>query len=389
MAKYLLAHDIGTSGDKATLFREDGTLIKSILGEYPSTYGKGGIAEQNPEDWWAAVCRTTKELLEEIDKKDVAAISFGGMMMGCTPVNDKGEALRSSIMWSDTRSQKQADELQAAYGWDAFYETTGHRISPSHTITKLMWIKENQPEIYKKTYKTLCSKDYIVLKLTGKFVTDYSDASGTLAYNINTKTWADDVIKSVGLDVDKFPEIRSGLEVVGTVTAKASMECGLPEGTPVVLGGGDGQMCAIGAGTSGDGDVTCNLGTSAFISFYLKEPIHDASKRIVTWNAADPNLVTTCGTMQALGASIAWMRDNLCQAEVMRARAEGVSRYKYINEASLRSPVGANGLLFLPYLQGERSPYWNGAAKGSFVGLTMKHNADDIKRAVFEGVAMN
>ncbi|MBQ9941501.1 MAG: xylulokinase [Christensenellaceae bacterium] len=389
MTKYLLAHDIGTSGDKAALFREDGTLVKSIIRAYPTYYSAGGCVEQSPDEWWQAVCDTTNEILTLVDKKDVAAVSFGGQMMGVLCLDKTGTPLRNSIIWADTRSQKEADYIEEHYGRDEFYATTGHRISPSHSITKLMWVRDHQPDIYKNTYKTLNSKDYIVFKLTGKFVTDYSDASSTLAYNINTRAWADDVIETAGLDIDKFPEIKSGLEVVGYVTESAAAECGLLRGTPVVLGGGDGCMARIGSGCVEPGGYNINLGTSAVNGYVSDTPAKDPLQRIVTWNHIDPRYVSIAGTMQACGASISWMRHNLCQAEEAMAKQTGESIFKYINENAAKSTVGSNGLLFLPYMQGERSPRWNAQAKGVFVGLTMKHTIADMQHAVMEGVCLN
>ncbi len=387
--KYLLAHDLGTTGDKATLYSEDGTLIKSIIAEYPTHYGKHGVVEQNPEDWWKAVCETTSAMADLVDKKEIAAICFGGHMMGCLPMDKNCRPLRNSIIWADTRSQKQADELGERYGVAEFYQTTGHRLSPSHTIPKFMWVKEHEPDVYKETYKTICCKDYIAYKMTGQLVTDYSDASGTLAYNIRKKCWAEDLIESAGLDIEKFPEIRDGSQVLDVVTEAASKECGLLAGTPVVLGGGDGEVAAIGAGVTKLGAGYTCLGTSAWDMACVPEPVQDPTRRIVTWNHVIPDLLTPTGTMQAFGASIAWMRENLCQEEVALAKETGISKYDYINANAAKSPVGANGLLFLPYLHGERSPHWNAEAKGVFVGLTMKHTVNDMKRAVMEGCVFN
>ena len=389
MTKYLLAHDIGTSGDKAALFREDGTLIKSIIREYPTYYSAHGCVEQNPEEWWQAVCESTREILGYVDKNEIAAVSFGGQMMGSLCVDKNGTPLRNSIIWADTRSGKEAQYIADHYGRDEFYYTTGHRLSSSHSITKLMWIRDHEPEVYKNTYKSLNSRDHIVLKLTGVFATDYSDASGTLAYNIRKKCWADDVIESAGLDINKFPEIHSGLEVIGYVTEKAAAECGLKAGMPVVLGGGDGCMARIGSGCERPGEYNINLGTSAVNGAVCAEPANDPKQRIVTWCHVDPRYVSVCGTMQACGASISWMKNNLCQEEKALAQKTGESVYTYLNENAAKSPVGSNGLLFLPYLHGERSPHWNPDAKGAFIGLTMKHTANDMKHAVLEGVCMN
>ncbi len=389
MGKYLLAHDLGTTGDKAVLFSEDGTLVRALTAEYKTHYLKQGFVEQNPEDWWRAVCETSAELLRTVDKKDVAAVSFSGQMMGCLCVDKEGAALRPSIIWADTRSVAQAEALGETYGKDAFYRTSGHRISSSHTVTKLMWIRDNEPEIYRQTYKTLCAKDYIVLKLTGRFVTDYSDASGTLAYNISERKWADDIIDAAGLARDMFPEILPAVTVVGEVGEGASRESGLPLGLPVVLGGGDGPCGLVGTGCVKDGTGYTYLGTSAWSKFCRTQPVCDPLHRVVTWNHVMPGFVAPTGTMQAAGASITWMKENLCAQEREIAAKTGESIYKYINENAAQSKRGAGGLLFLPHLQGERAPFWNVDAKGAFAGLTMRHTANDMKRAVFEGIAMN
>ncbi len=389
MGKFILAHDLGTTGDKAVLFSEDGEMLKSIHGDYPTFFGEGGAVEQNPEDWWKCVCDTTNQILEGIDKKDVAAITFGGQMMGCTCIGKDGRPLRSSIIWADTRSKKQAKILAENYGEAEFYYTSGHRVSPFHTITKFMWVKENQPDIYKNTYKTLNCKDYIVMRLTGEYVTDYSDASSTLAFDVRKKCWAQDIMESVGIDVNKFAEIRPGTSVVGGVTRKASEECGLLADTPVVLGGGDGPCGRVGMGVVRQGNECVNIGTSAFDGLCMNEPIYDPTRRIVNFAHVIPGLVNVTGTMQGAGASISWMRDNLCYEEAKMSGETGEGVFSYINANAEKSPVGSNGLLFLPYPQGERSPHWNADAKGVFIGLTMKHTVNDMKRAVYEGVALN
>lgn len=389
MGKYLLAHDLGTTGDKAVLFSEDGTLVRAVTAEYKTHYLGHGFVEQDPDDWWRAVCGSSAELLKSVNPKDVAAVSFSGQMMGCLCVDRHGKPLRPSIIWADTRSVREADALGEAYGKTAFYRTSGHRISSSHTVTKLMWIKENEPEIYRQAYKTLCAKDYIVLKLTGRFVTDYSDASGTLAYNICGHMWAEDIMRAAGVDREKFPDILAAATVVGEVGEKAARESGLPRGLPVVLGGGDGPCGLVGTGAIRDGTGYTYLGTSAWSKFCRTRPVRDPGMRVVTWNHVIPEFVAPTGTMQAAGASIAWMKENLCAEERALAEKTGESVYKFINENAAKSKRGAGGLLFLPHLQGERSPFWNVDAKGAFVGLTMRHGANDMKRAVFEGIAMN
>jgi len=331
LTKYILAHDIGTTGDKAVLFSEDGQVVKSLHGDYPTFFGEEGAVEQNPRDWWRCVCDTTRAILEGVDKKAVAAITFGGQMMGCTCVDRQGRPLQNSIIWADTRSKKQARVLAERYGEAEFYITSGHRLSPFHTITKFMWVKEHQPEIYRNTYKTLNCKDYIVMRLTGAFLTDYSDASSTLAFNIQKKCWAEDIMEAAEIDPAKFAEIRPGTSVAGEVTKEAAAECGLLPGTPVVLGGGDGPCGRVGMGVVRQGNECVNLGTSAFDGLCMNQPIYDPTRRVVNFAHVIPGLVNVTGTMQGAGASIAWMRDNLCYQEAALAKRTGQSVFSYID----------------------------------------------------------
>ena len=387
--KYLLAHDLGTTGDKATVFSEDGKLIASTTKSYPVYYGNTGEAEQDPEEWWEVVCDTTRQLLHSVDKKAIAAVSFSGQMMGCTCVDKNGKLLRRSIIWADIRSVEEKKELEAKYGGEAFFRKTCYGINPSYSITKLMWVKKHEPEVYKNTFKTLCCKDYIAYKLTGKFNTDHTDADLTLAYNLEGRKWAYDIMDAAGVDAEKFPEIIRSDEVVGEVTGKAAAECGLQAGTPVVMGCGDGPAGRVGCGIIKPGRTFTYAGTSAWTSVGVDKPIFDSRKRIFTNVNPDPEYCTSSGTMQAFGASINWMRDNLCGKEKAESLRTGENIFSYINENASKSPVGSNGLLFLPYLMGERAPHWNPKAKGTFVGLTMKHTTADMQRAVLEGVCMN
>jgi len=199
MEKYILAHDLGTSGNKATLFSLDGKLIKSTVYSYHLITGENNIAEQRADDWWKAVCQTTKELLEGVKNTDVVAVSFSGQMMGCLCVNDKGEPLYNALIWADMRSTGQESLIRDNIDEIDFYKTTGHRISSSYSLTKLMWIKENEPEVYKNTYKMLNAKDYIIYKLTGRFVTEQSDASSTCFMDLNTLKWSDKIIDIAGM----------------------------------------------------------------------------------------------------------------------------------------------------------------------------------------------
>ena len=387
--EYLLAHDLGTSGNKATLFTTDGKLVKSTVYSYGTDYFNSNWAEQDAGDWWKAVCATTREILQGIDGSLVAAVSFSGQMMGCLCVGRDGEPLRKSIIWADQRSVKEANHIIDKIGNERFYRITGHRISPAYSLQKLMWIKNNQPEIYGATYKMLNSKDYIIYKLTGKYVTDYSDATGTTALDLNTYKWSEEVVGAAGIDGDKLPELKPSTHVVGGVTRLAAEETGLPEGTPVVCGGGDGVCATVGAGCIREGMAYNVLGSSSWISITAEKPIFDDRMRTFNWAHIIPGYVAPCGTMQAAGVSYSWLKNEICTSETEEALKRGVSPYELINEEIEKSPAGANGLIYLPYLLGERSPRWNPNARGAFIGLKMEHKRPDVLRSVLEGVTLN
>jgi len=389
MVKYLLAHDLGTSGNKATLYTTDGTLVKSIVYSYETSYFNNNWAEQDANDWWKAVCLTTREILEGVDKNNVAAVSFSGQMMGCLCVDKDGSPLRKSIIWADQRAVREMEEIRERIGDGKFYRITGHRISASYTLQKLLWIKNNDPEVYESTYKVLNSKDYILFKLTGKFVTDYSDGTGTNMVDINTLKWSDEIITTMGIDGDKLPELRESTYVVGGVTPQAAKETGLAEGTPVVCGGGDGVCAAVGAGCIREGVAYNVLGSSSWISLTTEEPIYDDQMRTFNWAHIVPGYVAPCGTMQAAGVSYSWLKNEICTSETMEAEKLGISPYELIDGKIEKSPAGAKGLLFLPYLLGERSPRWNPNARGAFIGLTIEHKREDILRSVLEGITLN
>jgi xylulokinase len=391
MEKFILAHDLGTSGNKATLFSLDGKLGASCLYEYPTQYPKQNRAEQNPDDFWKAVCLSTRRLLEEahLSGGDVAAVCFSGQMMGCLLVDAEGKALRPMIIWADTRAGAQEAEMEQKLGMDYVYRTTGHRISASYSAAKLLWVRDNESEVYRRAYKMLHAKDYIIYKLTGQFVTDYSDASGTNLFDLVKKTWDKNILSALGISPDLLPEARPSTDNAGGITAEAARETGLLEGTPVIIGGGDGSCACVGAGVVSEGSAYNVLGSSSWISLASAAPVYDPELRTFTWVHLDPSLYTTCGTMQAAGYSYNWYKNTLCGDEIARAAESGGNPYRLIDEGASGSAPGAGGLLYLPYLLGERSPRWNREARGAFVGLSITTAKGDISRAVLEGVGFN
>jgi xylulokinase len=389
MPKYLLAHDIGTSGNKATLFDTNGRLIASQTSTYETNYFNNNWAEQNPAHWWDAVCKSSRALLSEINPGDIAAIALSGQMMGCLPLDSNGAPLRPSMIYCDQRAMAEADHLTAEIGAERFYKIVGHRISPSYSIEKLMWLKANEPEIYAATAHMLNAKDYINFKLTGQIATDYSDASGTNAFDLNSFKWSEPIIKAAGVNRALFPDARPSTDILGPITAEASAATGLLEGTPVAIGGGDGSCAAVGVGCVRPGMAYGYVGSSSWIAMTSEKPIVDQQMRTMNWAHVVPGYLHPAGTMQTAGASYQWLKNEICQAEIAQADAQGVNPYELIDAKIADSPPGANGLVFLPYLMGERTPRWNPNARGAFIGLTLSHKRSDMLRAVLEGVTYN
>jgi xylulokinase len=389
MVNYIIAHDLGTSGNKATLFDTEGRLIRSMVASYDTHYFNGNWAEQNPEDWWKAICESTRALMEGFDKSRVAAISFSGQMMGCVLVDKQGTVLRPSIIWADMRAVEQERRLADQIGQSEFYHITGHKMSASYSIEKLMWVKDHQPEIYAKTYKMLNAKDYIILRMTGRFLTEYSDASGTNAFNLGESKWSEKIIAAAGIDGSLLPEAVPSTTVAGSLSEKTAAECGLLPGVKVVMGGGDGLCASVGAGSVKPGVAYTCLGSSAWVAVASEKPIYDEKMRLVNWAHIVPGLVAPIGTMQTAGAAFGWIKRELAAYETQQGLEQKVSPYEIINGLIAASKPGSNGLLFLPYLMGERSPRWNANARGAFVGLKMEHTRGDLFRSVIEGIAMN
>lgn len=389
--KYIIAHDLGTSGNKATLFSEEGKLIGSTVYAYGCHYFNDNWAEQDPNDWWKSICDTTRGLIAKtcIDPKDIAAVSFSGQMMGCLCVDINGTPLRPSIIWADQRAQAQQNAIAEHISLSDYYHIVGHRNAASYGLQKLMWVRDNEPDVYRNTYKTLNAKDYIVFKLTGKFFTEPSDASSNACVDLKTLNWSEQIVDISGIDPHKLPEIVPSTHVAGGVTRQASMETGLPEGTPVVMGGGDGVCANVGAGSVRPGKTFSYVGSSAWIATTSEKPVFDAKMRTVTWAHIVPGMYAPNGTMQSAGGSYAWLKNQICRFEVEQADRNGISPYELINQEIEQSPIGANGVIFLPYLLGERAPRWNPDAKAAFLGLKMENERKDLLRSVLEGVTMN
>ena len=381
---YLLAHDLGTTGNKATLFdAEEGVALASTFASYPTYYPQPGWAEQDPADWERAVWQATRRLLSQadIDPAGIAAVSFSGTMQGVLLVDRQGAPLGRAIIWADQRATAEAEQIRSVCDPQTLYHLTGQRLSPAYTAPKLLWIKAHNPQIFEEAYKLLQVKDYAAFLLTGVFATDASDASGTLLFDLVGGHWATDLIEALGLDSGLLPEVHASTDVIGHVTPAAASSSGLMAGTPVVIGGGDGACATVGSGSVREGEAYAYLGSSSRIAFTSRQPLFDPQQRTYTMAHLIPGHYFPLGTMQAAGGSYGWLERLLPLGNPLALQS--------MDTQAASVPAGANGLLFLPYLMGERSPYWNPQARGALVGLAMPHGQAELARAVLEGVALN
>lgn len=386
MAVCILAHDLGTTGDKATLFDAEGRLLASAFAPYSTVYPQPGWAEQDPEAWWEAVCRSTRQLLAPFPEaqRDLAAVGFSGMMNGCLLVDANGAARRPSLIHADIRSAPQCARIAREVGEESAYRRTGNRLAPYFTLGKLAWLAEQEPETLRSARWCVQTKDYIVGRLTAVWgVTDLSDASLTGCFDLEQSVWAEELIAAGGFPARLLPEVRPSAGVVGKVTAQAAAETGLPEGLPVVLGGGDGACATAGAGAVAPGDAYHYLGGTSWLAAVTSGYRPDPARRVSVLCGLDPEQYVVYGTVQTASGAMDWFRNAIGVGE----RADGEEEFAALERLVASAPPGSNGLFFLPYLAGERSPIWDAHARGVYFGLTAAHRRAELARAAMEGVA--
>lgn len=376
--QYILTCDAGTTGCKATLIDEQGAAVRSTIGAYGTIYPQPNWAEQDMDVIWKAVIGCVQELLEGMDAANIAAVALTGTMNGCVPVDAQGQALACNIIHSDSRAWRQIDQIRSVISDADFYQLTGCRLDHHYMLPKILWLRDERPEIYAKAAKFLNTKDYIYGKLTGVFGrTDYSDASLTIALDIRRGAWASQLLRDLGIEESRMAQILPGHDVSGRVNVEAARLTGLKAGTPVAVGGGDGSCAARGAGLSAPGDAYCYIGSSAWVSQMMAQPLLDEKARVFNYLDMDGQSYLTCGTVQCGASAYNWALQNLL-GEGDFAKVEAMAR-----EIS----PGAEGVLFLPMLMGERTPCWDPNTRGTLVGFSLYHDRRHIARAVYEGVA--
>jgi xylulokinase len=387
--KYLLGIDIGTSGTKTVLFTQTCEVVASDSAEYPLYQPQNGYAEQDPSDWWNATVSTIKGVLQKsgIDSASIAGIGLSGQMHGLVMLDENGEVLRRSIIWCDQRTAKECEEITARVGKDRLIEITANPALTGFTASKILWVRNNEPDIYEKCRHILLPKDYIRYMLTGEFATEVSDASGMQLLDVAARCWSDEVLDKLAIDKALLGKVYESPDITGTVTQSMAALTGLTAGTIVVGGAGDNAAAAVGTGVVEDGKAFTTIGTSGVVFVHTSDISIDLKGRVHTFCCAVPGAWHVMGVTQAAGLSRKWFRDNFCQAEIEAAEGTEFDSYDLMDMKAAASPIGANRLLYLPYLMGERTPHLDADARGVFFGLSAMHTKNDLLRAVIEGVS--
>jgi len=377
-----LGIDIGTGGSRAVVIDQIGNVIAASTVEHePFASPLIGWAEQSPEDWWRAVCLAIGEVLsnENVNADEIGAVSFSGQMHGSVLLDEADNVLRPALLWCDQRTEKQCIAITEKIGSQYLIELVLNPAVTGFTLPKLLWVRENEPQIWDRVRSVLLPKDYIRLQLSGDKASDVADSSGTLLFDVRKREWSSKMLDEFGIDIDLLPKVFESSEVTGKVSKAGAEATGLREGTLVVAGAGDNAAGAIGMGIVSPGTVSATVGTSGVVFVVTDKPTIDLKGRIHSLCHAIPNRWHMTGVTLAAGLSFRWFRDNL---------GGGLDFDNLVDEAA-KIPAGSDGAIYLPYLMGERTPHLDSNARAAFVGLTASHTKAHLARAVLEGVAFS
>ncbi|MFT3952137.1 MAG: xylulokinase [Oscillospiraceae bacterium] len=385
---YVIGIDCGTSGTKTVLFDELGNVVASHTVEYPMYQPKNGYAEQNPKDWADAALATLTAVVAKsgVDKNDIKGIGLSGQMHGLVMLDKDNNVIRPSIIWCDQRTAAEVAWMNEKIGEKKLIEITANPALTGWTAAKILWVRNNEPENYAKCAKILLPKDYLRFILTGEFAAEVSDASGMQLLDVAKRTWSDEILSLMEIDKSLLGKLYESCEVTGTLKKSVADAVGLNESTVVVGGAGDNAAAAVGTGVVTGGKAFTTIGTSGVVFAHTPEIAIDPKGRVHTCCAAVPGAWHVMGVTQGAGLSLKWFRDNFCGAEKETARYMGVDEYFLMDKEAETVPVGANRLLYLPYLMGERTPHLDPNARGVFFGLSAMHTKKELLRAVLEGV---
>ena len=366
--------DLGTSAVKLLLMEGDGTIRKIVSREYPLYFPHSGWSEQNPEDWYSQTVEGIRELVRECDRSQVAGISFGGQMHGLVTLDEQDQVIRPAILWNDGRSAEETEYLNEKIGKEKLSAYTANIAFAGFTAPKILWMRENEPELFARVKKIMLPKDYLAYRLSGSFCTDLSDASGMLLLDVKNRRWSPEMLEICGITEQMLPKLYESYEVVGTLKESVADDLGLPRQVKVIAGAGDNAAAAVGTGTVGEGRCNISLGTSGTIFISSHTFGVDSHNALHSFCHAD-GYYHLMGCMLSAASCNKWWNETILRTDDFAAEQAGITK------------LGENPVIFLPYLMGERSPHNNPKARGMFIGMSMDTTREDMTQAVLEGVS--
>ncbi|MFW5949771.1 MAG: xylulokinase [archaeon] len=386
--RLLLGIDLGTSGVKVLAVDENGTVRTSANESYPLESPEVGWAEQDPAKWWAATIDAIDTVLDDqsIDAEDIAGLGLTGQMHGSVFLDGNGEVLRPAILWNDQRTTAQCAEIEARVGEDRIVDLASNPPFEGFTAPKILWVRAHEPDVYDQTETIVLPKDFIRFKLTGEFATDVSDASGTLLLDVGEREWSAEILDALDVSREMLPDVYESPEVTGSISTEVSHRTGLPAGTPVVAGAGDNAAGAVGTGVIQDGSGWSSIGTSGVVFVATDDERTDPDGRVHTFCHAVPGKWHVMGVMLSAGGAFRWFADTLGGPESLVADRLETDTFEVLTDEAATIEPGSEGVLFLPYLNGERTPHRDADARGVFFGLSTRHEKGHVVRSVLEGV---
>lgn len=389
--EYLIGIDTGTSSTRAILIDEGGHLVYSSTKGYPMYTPKHSWAEQDPEDWSQALIHTIRDIVDNggIKPEKIACVGLSGQMHGLVALDRSGRPIRNSLIWCDNRAGSQTDTIYDIFGKEEFIKLSYNQALPGYIAPKLLWMEENEPQNYKKIYKVLLPKDYIRYILSGTYASEVSDASGTLLMDIAGRRWSEDLIRGLGIDANILPDIYESTYISSRLSKEAARATGLKQGMPIAGGGGDNAAGAVGTGIIAEGLISDSIGTSGVVFIHTDRPVFDPMGRFHCTCHTVPYKWNLLGATLAAGGSFRWYQQKFGPTEAIRSEFSDLDDYGLLDKQAEKIPAGSQGLLFLPYLIGERTPYADPDARGVLFGLSYLHGPDHMARAILEGVAFS
>jgi len=382
-----LGIDVGTTGLKALLVDETGRVIDQATQEYPLLAPRPLWLEQNPADWWSAAVKTLRLISgRQKLRGNLLSIGLTGQMHGSVFLDREGNVIRPAILWCDQRTGAEVKEIEKLVGKKRINQITGNPVFTGFTAPKILWLRKNEPAAYQKIAKILLPKDYLRYRLTGEFASEVTDNSGTSLFNVETRKWSPEILKKLQINPGWLAPVFESPDITGKITAETANSTGLPSGTPVVAGAGDQAASGCGNGVVSNGIISATLGTSGVVFAFSDKVLKDSAGRIHTMCHAVPGTWHLMAVSLSSGGSLRWFRDNFCREEISEAKIKDTDPYEIMTAAAAKISTGSEGLLFLPYLTGERTPHANPLARAIFFGATSRHTKAHFIRAILEGV---